>query len=198
MCHTWIRCVYIYIQSFFLVIGRTSENINSFTMYHPHPSISYPWILFKQSKQLHVESILDTYSTIYMIYQLHTPTPYSTHSTAFRWKFSHIPPNTRVGMSNPRLQSDVFIGKSKWDGLLLPCRNCLFSGEKICVGKAIRFKNTQKKWERQSPFSWAHATLQHTQVHRNHTESLLQESCPVGMTPSQGDSHHQDDITFFG
>ena len=41
----------------------------------------------------------------------------------------------------PRLQSDVFIGKSKWDGLLLPCKNRLF-----LVKYLLDMKGLQKKY----------------------------------------------------
>lgn len=61
-----------YIYILFLVIGRTSETLlvsPCITRIHP-----YPWILFKQSKQLHVESILDTSSTAWYTNYTHTHT----------------------------------------------------------------------------------------------------------------------------
>lgn len=57
MCHGSAGYLYI----LFLVIGRTSETLiisPCITRIHP-----YPRILFKQSHQVHVESILDTSST---------------------------------------------------------------------------------------------------------------------------------------
>ena len=75
------------------------------------------------------------------IYQLYTPL-----IPLILRHFAENFPNTRVGLSNPkgfakRLQSDVFIGKSKWDGLLLPCKNRLFLVKYLLDMKGLPKKN---------------------------------------------------------
>ena len=63
-------------------------------------------------------------------------------------------------MSNPRLQSDVFIGKSKWDGLLLPCKNRLF------LAKYVHWKNHQVQ-STQKEFGNGNPLLVENMLHSN-------------------------------
>lgn len=73
------------------------------------------------------------------------------------------------------------------------------SGEKICVGKTTDPEQTKNIGNGIPPLveHMLHSTTPGS-PHSHDTESPPQESCPVGVAPSQGDSHHQDDITSSG